>query len=170
MLTREEVMEIRVLHRQGMSVRGIARTTGLSRNVVRRYLRSPEAPRYKRRVPRPSKLDPFKSYVAERLRAAAPSRIPATVLLIELRARGYQGGITILKQFVAGFLPEKRDDPVVRFETEPGHQMQVDWAVIGREGDRLSVFVAVVQIAGESYRLKDKGGPASWHDQRLEKR
>jgi transposase len=97
MLTGEEVMEIRVLHRQGMSIRGIARTTGISRNVVRRYLRSPEAPRYKRRAPRPSKLDAFKNYVAERLRAAAPSRIPATALLIELRARGYQGGITILK-------------------------------------------------------------------------
>jgi transposase len=40
MLTGEEVMEIRVLHRQGMSIRGIARTTGISRNVVRRYLRS----------------------------------------------------------------------------------------------------------------------------------
>ena len=66
------------------------------------------------------------------VRAAAPSRIPATVLLIELRTRGYQGGITILKQFVAGFLPEKREDPVVRFETEPGQQMQVDWAVVGR--------------------------------------
>src|SRR6516162_629736 len=78
MLTGEEVVEIRVLHRQGMSIRGIARTTGISRNVVRRYLRTPEAPRYKRRAPRPSKLDPFKQYVAERLRAAAPHRIPAT--------------------------------------------------------------------------------------------
>ena len=36
--------------------------------------------------------------------------------------------------FVAGFLPEKRDDPVVRFETEPGQQMQVD---ILRSGDRV---------------------------------
>jgi transposase len=114
MLTREEVMEIRVLHRQGMSIRGIVRTT-VSRNVVRRYLRSLEAPRYKGRAPRASKLDPFKNYIAERLRAAAPKRIPATVLLIELRARGYQGGITILKEFVAGFLPEKRDDPLIRF-------------------------------------------------------
>jgi transposase len=151
MLTGEEVMEIRVLHRQGMSIRGIVKTTGISRNVVRRYLRSPEAPRYKLRAPRPSKLDPFKDYVAERLRAAVPSRIPGTVLLIELRARGYEGGITILKEFVAGFLPEKRDDPVVRFETEPGQQMQVDWAVIGRGSDRLSVFVATLGWSRSSY-------------------
>jgi transposase len=151
MLTGEEVMEVRVLHRQGMSISGIARTTGVSRNVVRRYLRSPEARRYKRRSPRPSKLDPFKGYVAERLRAAAPSRIPATALLIELRARGYASGITILKEFMAGFLPEERDDPVVRFETEPGQQMQVDWAVIGRGQDRLSVFVATLGWSRSSY-------------------
>jgi transposase len=151
MLTREEVMEIRVLHRQGMSIRGIARATGVSRNVVRRYLRSPDAPRYKRRAARRSKLDPYKSYIAERLRAAAPSRIPATALLIELRARGYEGGITILKEFAAGFVPAKRDDPVVRFETEPGQQMQVDWAVIGRGPDRLSVFVATLGWSRSSY-------------------
>ena len=151
MLTGEEVVEIRVLHRQGMSIRGIARTTGISRNVVRRYLRTPEAPRYKRRAPRPSKLDPFKQYVAERLRAAAPHRIPATVLLIELKARGYQGGITILKEFMAGFLPETRDDPLIRFETEPGQQMQVDWAVIGQGRDRLSVFVATLGWSRSSY-------------------
>jgi transposase len=151
MLTGEEVMEIRVLHRQGMSIRGIVRTTGVSRNVVRRYLRSAEAPRHKRRAPRASKLDPFKNYIAERLRAAAPKRIPATVLLIELRARSYQGGITILKEFMAGFLPEKRNDPLIRFETEPGQQMQVDWAVIGRGCDRLSVFVATLGWSRASY-------------------
>ena len=151
MLTGEEVVELRVLDRQGMSIRGIARTTGVSRNAVRRYLRRPEAPRYKRRAPRPSKLDPFKQYVAERLRAAAPNRIPATVLLVELRARGVRGGITILKGFMAGFLPEKRDDPLIRFATEPGQQMQVDWAVIGRGREWLSVFVATLGWSRSSY-------------------
>src|SRR3974377_597289 len=150
MLTGEEVRESQILHRKGGSIRGIVRRTGVSRNVVRRYLRSPEAPRYRRRAPRPSKLDPCKNYITERVRAAAPKRIPATVLLVELRARGYQGGITILKEFVAGFLPEKRDDPLIRFETEPGQQMQVDWAVIGRGRDRLSVFVATVGWARAS--------------------
>ena len=49
-------------------------------------------PRYKPRATRPTKLDPFKDYIAERLDAAAPERIPATVLLRELRERGYAGG------------------------------------------------------------------------------
>jgi hypothetical protein len=36
----------------------------------------------------------------------------------------------ILKEFGAGFLRGKRDD--VRFETEPGQQMKVDWVSSGK--------------------------------------
>ncbi len=153
MIGGEQVMEILVLHRQGKGLREIARETGLSRNTVRRYLRSPEATRYKARPRRPAKLDPFKPYVEGRLKASAPERIPATVLLAELRERGYGGGYTMLKAFVASLRPAPIVAPVVRFETEPGEQMQVDWAVIRRGTARLSVFVT---IQGESYRLKDK--------------
>jgi len=68
----------------------------------------------------------------------APARRPSATAwsstISSLPANGYQGGITVLKEFVAGFLPEKRDDPVVRYETEPGQQMQVD---ILRSGDRV---------------------------------
>lgn len=85
-------MEIRLLHRHGKGVREIARETGLSRNTLRRYLRDEKAPRYRPRPPRATKLDPFRGYVAQRLSAAAPERIPATVLLAELRERGYAGG------------------------------------------------------------------------------
>ena len=51
MLLAERVMEIRILHRQGLSAREIARRTGYSRNTVERYLRSEEVPRY---TPRPA--------------------------------------------------------------------------------------------------------------------
>jgi len=40
------------------------------------------------REARPSKLDQYKQYIAERVKAAAPEWIPATVLLRELRALG----------------------------------------------------------------------------------
>ena len=102
----EAALEIRVLHRHGKSIREIARETGVSRNTVRRYLRDEEAARYKPRPPRPTKLDPFKGYVIERLSAAAPEWIPASVLLMELRERGYSGGYTMLKRFVASLKPQ----------------------------------------------------------------
>ena len=74
MLTREQAVEIRVLKRQGWSIRAIARETGLSRVTVRRYLEDPEsAARYGPREPRPRKLDPFVEYVRARVEAARPA-------------------------------------------------------------------------------------------------
>ena len=147
----EQAMEIRVLHRQGTGIREIARATGLSRNTVRRHLRSPDPPRYKRRLPRRSKLDPYKAYLVERLGAAAPETIPATVLLGEVRERGYAGGYTMLKAFVASLKATPIASPVVRFETGPGEQMQVDWATMRRGAHRLSVFVATLGWSRAAY-------------------
>jgi transposase len=91
MLGAEGGLEIRILHRHGKGIREIAHETGTARNTVRRYLRDESATRYKQRPARATKLDPFKTYVVERLGAAAPERIPASVLLRELRERGYSG-------------------------------------------------------------------------------
>ena len=90
MLVAEEAVEIRVLSKQGKSIRAIARMLAVSRNTVRRYLRGNGLPRYEREARR-SKLDEYKQYIAERVRAAGPAWIPATVLLRELRALGYEG-------------------------------------------------------------------------------
>jgi len=104
MLVAEEAVEIRVLSRQGKSIREIPRMLEVSRNTVRRYVRGEGLPRYERRA-RPSKLDDYKQYIAERVRAAAPAWIPATVLLRGLRALGYTGGVSILKEHLATLKP-----------------------------------------------------------------
>ena len=52
MVTFETVMEIKILHKQGMSSRAIARELGISRNTVKRYLQAKsEPPKY---TPRPA--------------------------------------------------------------------------------------------------------------------
>src|SRR5215471_14955588 len=104
MLVAEEAVEIRVLRRQGKSVREIARLLDISRNTVRRYLRSEGLPRYERGA-QPSKLDPYKQYIHERVKAAAPDWIPATVLLRELKALGYSGGYSTLKNHLVTLRP-----------------------------------------------------------------
>jgi transposase len=73
------------------------------------------------------------------------------VLLRELRERGYAGGYTMLKALAASLKPKEAAAPIVRFETKPGEQMQVDWAVIRRGGNRLSVFVATLGWSRASY-------------------
>jgi transposase len=138
MLVAEEAVEIRVLSRQGKSIRAIARRLGVSRNTMRRYLRSPGLPRYQRE-PRAGKLDSYKQYIAERVKAAAPEWIPAAVLFRELKALGYDGGLTTLKLHLIKLTPTPANEPLIRFETEPGRQMQVDFASIRPGWRRCSI-------------------------------
>jgi transposase len=84
----------------------------------------PEAVHYRGRTPRPGKLTAFEGHIVAWLASALPERLAASVLLRELRERDY----IILKDFVAGLQPIAVPEPVVRFETVPGEQMQVDWA------------------------------------------
>ncbi len=122
----------------------------VSRNTVRRYLRREGLPHYQREA-RPSKLDSYKQYLDERVKAAAPDWIPATVLLREIRAFGYPGGYSILKDYLATLRPVAKPEPVIRFETDPGRQMQADFATIRRGSDRLAVFIATLGWSRATY-------------------
>ena len=83
----------------------------------------PEAPPiYRPRPARPSKLDAFKPYLEERLKAGVWN---AQVLM---RARGYDGGYTIFKDWLH---PQRRRRAVRRFETPPRKQAQGDWGHLG---------------------------------------
>ncbi|MCO5102116.1 MAG: IS21 family transposase [Burkholderiaceae bacterium] len=151
MLTQEQAVEIRVLARQGIGIREIARQLGCSRNTIRRYLREAQVSRYGPRTPRPTKLDAFKPYVLSRIEAARPKWIPAVVLLREIRERGYEGGLTQLKVFLHPLKSTAAPDPVVRFETVPGEQMQADFTVVRRGRDPLLAFVATLGYSRASF-------------------
>jgi transposase len=142
-------MEIRILRKQGHSFREIAQQTGVAVNTVRRYVADEERPRYKARAPVAGKLDPFKPYLIERIEAARPHWIPATVLTREIREHGYSGCEKLVSRFVRSFKPVPKADPVVRFETEPGRQMQVDWIEFKRDG--LAAFVATLGHSRASF-------------------
>jgi transposase len=131
-------------------VKQIARERGISKNTVKRYLRDPQAGRYKPRAPRPRKLGLYLEYLQERIEAAQPRWIPATVLLREIRERGYDGGISQLKAYLAPFKATKVD-PVVRFETAPGEQMQADFTTIRRGRFPLKAFVATLGFSRATY-------------------
>jgi transposase len=152
MLKAEERMELDILKKHGAGIRGLSKLTGRSRNTVRRYLREGEAAGVRKAGPkRPEKLDPFKDYIVARMNAAAPERIPATVLFREIRERGYDGGETRVKVFVRGLRPVAPPEPIVRFETEPGRQMQADWAEVGGKADKLKVFIATLGWSRMTY-------------------
>ncbi len=116
--------EIYEMHGQGKHIREISAELGLSRNTVRKYLRSPGVPKARPREKRVSKLEQFKEYLAGRL---ADGVTNCVVLLRELKAKGYTGGYNILKEFATPYRRERQTQATVRFETEPGEQAQVDF-------------------------------------------
>ena len=138
--------EIYEMKGAGRSVRGIAGELGIARNTVRRYLKSPEAIRAKPRPQRASKLDPYTGYVDRRLDEGLENCV---VLHRELRARGYDGGYSILKAYVSPKRRRRQPDATMRFETAPGEQAQVDWgslAYIGEDGRKHRIWVFVMTL------------------------
>lgn len=142
MLTQETLVEIHVLHRQGLSIRRIAKELNVSRNTVRCYEK--DIHRVPTNAPRPSipsELDPFKLYLKERIDAATPSRIPASVIFRKVQLMGDDGQVGILKNYICPF-KSGINDPVVRFETKQGQQMQVDFTTVRRERIKLKAFLS----------------------------
>lgn len=144
-------MEVDVLHHQGMGIRAIERATGLARNTIRAILRGTHAGSYRRRVPRPTKIDPYKSYLRVRIGGAGKVLLPATVLLREIRAHGYEGGITQLKEFLQEIRPTPVREPIVRFETAAGSQLQIDFVVFRRGALPLRAFTAELGYSRYAY-------------------
>jgi len=144
MLGQEGYVEIHVMHRQGMSIKAISRELGASRNTVRRYLRSKTVPEPRARSAKPTKLDGYRRYLKARVEAAHPDWIPATVLFDEITALGYEGCVRSVSGYLATLRPKRKDDPLVRFETPPGRQMQVDWGTFKLNGQRVSLFLATL--------------------------
>ncbi|HUJ83126.1 MAG TPA: IS21 family transposase [Candidatus Acidoferrales bacterium] len=117
------------LKRQGLSIRAISRLTGYCRKTVRKYLIQPDSvPVYGPREKQPGRLERFKPYLEERMRAGVWN---ARVLLRELRERGYSGGYTLVTDWLRPQRESAHTVAVRRFETPPGKQAQVDWGHLG---------------------------------------
>ena len=145
MLTKEAIMEIKLLSRQGMGIRGIARELGISRNTVRKYLRGEAVKAPAQQGPgRPRKLAPYEDWLRRRVESAAPVRLPATVLHREIAAMGFNGTTRTVRRFVATLYPVPVPEPVVRFETAPGHQAQMDWGEYRLDRRKVYAFVGIL--------------------------
>ncbi len=165
MLAEEEVVEVHILYKQGKSIRAIARELGISRNTVKRYLNAPDQkPIYLPRETRPQKLDAYKGYLTERIEAAKPDWIPASVLFAEIKPLGYSGGISLLRAYLSQLKPKLPEEgEIKRFETVPGHQMQVDFTTIKRGRFRLKAFVATLGYSRASYvKFSDHERQEDW--------
>ena len=131
MIKEEEWMTIRGLGsriKKGMTVSEISRLTGHDRKTVRKYLLAEEKLKYSA-TDRVSKLEPYKDYV--RLRLKEVPEISIQRMLREIKEKGYTGAHSILGDFTRPIREERQKEAVIRFETMPGEQSQVDWSSFG---------------------------------------
>jgi transposase len=134
--------EVMKLHEQGASQVAIATILNLHRDTVRRYITAPSFPEIVR-PHRRSKLDPYKEYLHERLGEGEQN---VTHLIAELRTRGYEGGDTI----VFDYLRSLQDAPAW-MET---YQQAKQWKARGTSGNPLSARTAAWLFVCNPRKLK----------------
>ncbi len=157
MITVGMLAKIRRMHyRERMSIRSIARRTGLSRNTVRDWLRRGEVePQFRKRVAK-SIVDPWaeqlrSSLVADQYRPKRDRRT-ARVLFEQIKTLGYAGGYGRVCAFVRRLRAEEahssRKRAYVPLVFAPGEAFQFDWSCeyATVEGDRRRLEVAHVKL------------------------
>jgi len=137
MIRKEDFAMIKSLHQHGVYKKDIAAELGVHPRTVSRALARGNAPDRKRKK-RGSKLDPYKPKIDQLLQEGVWN---AMVILREIEAAGYTGGSTILREYIQPKRALRAGRATVRFETEPGKQLQSDWGEI------------LVEIAGEPIKV-----------------
>lgn len=144
MLSKEDFGMIKALNNQGAFLKDIAAELGVHPKTVSRALARGSAPKPQRKR-RGSKLDPYKPKIDKLL---SENVWNAMVILREIQADGYAGEETLLRRYIT---PKRTLQPgraTVRFETEPGEQMQTDWGETTVEiaGQPTKIFFIVNQL------------------------
>lgn len=146
MIAYETYCQIRHLHKgKGLTFKQIALELGLDPETVAKYARRENYHRRGLGRRRTSKLDAFKATLTRLLERHPYS---TTQLYEFLRQEGYEGGLSILKDYVRRVRPV-RHPAYLTLAFEPGEAAQVDWGyagtiAIGQTRRRLSFFVMVL--------------------------
>jgi transposase len=137
MLNKEDFAVIQALAARGVYQKDIATQLSVHPKSVSRALKRGGVTKRERKR-RGSKLDPYKPTVDQLLSEEVWN---AVVILREIQAEGYDGSITILREYVGPKRALRNGRATVRFETKPGRQLQSDWGELA------------VEIAGEEMKI-----------------
>ena len=152
MLIVETIRKIRLASfRDKKSIRQIAKEFNLSRNTVRKVLRSGQtAFVYQRKSqPRP-RLGPFVDTLDNNLQEdqKLPRRLQRTaqVLFEELQAQGYEGGYDSVRRYVQAWRRDQKtaSQVYIPLSFDPGEAFQFDWS---HEKITLGGMPAAVKVA-----------------------
>ena len=143
------ILMIKESAEKGKSAYAISREIGISKNTARKYMTQPAKPHGLKGIKKGSKLDPYKPMLEEWMSQGIYNCV---VLLERLREAGYDGGMSILKEYVHPYRPARSAPAVRRYETPSGKQAQMDWGIcqyLDQDGT-LHKVAAFVMILGHS--------------------
>ena len=138
---------------KGKTAYAISKELGISKNTAKKYMEQPVQVHGLKGTHKGSKLDPYKPQLKEWMNQGI---FNCEVLLERLRALGYDGGKSILKDYVHPYRPAKSAPAVRRYETPNGKQAQMDWGIcqyIDKEGQmhKVPVFVMILGASRVKY-------------------
>ena len=135
---------------RGVSKAELSRRFGVSRRTIHEWVETGQldrdlssgGSRYAPRPPAPHKLDPYTGVIDARLEEYPG--LSAQRLFDEVRAAGYPGGYSRVRDYVRAVRPREPTESVVRFETPAGRQGQVDFATFTLPWGRRHALVVVL--------------------------
>ncbi|HZW45881.1 MAG TPA: IS21 family transposase, partial [Microvirga sp.] len=168
MLQPEEVAAMMRLHALGWGAKRLSKEFGCARNTVRRYLRAGGAAPFRKPV-RKSAFDGLDDWLRERFFRHGGN---ADVVRQELASEhGIVIGLRSVEKRVQGWRRELKAQKraTVRFETRPGHQLQIDFGDtkvwIGDERIKIHLFVATLGYSRRMHiRPSLRERQADWFD------
>ena len=147
---------IRKMAENGMNISDIARELNMDRKTVKKYMNSRAVPRYKeRKNGRALKIDPYRDYIRGRIEKY---NLSAVRIFDEIRKKGYTGGYSTLKAYCHTLREDRAVKAVIRFETDPGKQAQVDFGEFGRisvDGMNRKLYVFSYILGYSRYRYAE---------------
>lgn len=126
MIRKEDVAVMKALAQRGVYLKDIAVELGVHPRTVSRALQRNGAPERGRKKSG-GKLDPHKPTID---RLLAEGVWNAKVIWREIQAEGYTGRYTLLRDYIQPKRALRPGRATVRFETEPGQQLQSDWGEV----------------------------------------
>lgn len=147
MIRLNDYLEIQQLLHGGLSRSEIARRMSLDRKTVRKYLNKSTGPPMSKPRQRGSLLDEYKEYLKKRLTQGCNN---GAVLFREIKEQGYQGHITILRDYLKPLRQQEKWRVELRWESAPGQYAQVDWGQCKAQlpdGSAIKLYVFVYTLA-----------------------
>ena len=134
--------------------REIAKILGISRNTVKKALKSDEAPEYNRNIKINKELEPFTEFVKE---SFVKKGLKASRILNDLKSKGYKGSKDALYRYIKSELQPIKSkinkDAFMPYSTKPGEQFQFFQTSLRISVSLQDLAEYVVQIDNKSVKV-----------------